>query len=382
MIIENGTLVSPDLEVEDGWLEISGRKIASVAKEGERAPKGKERLDAQGGYIVPGFIDIHTHGAGGASAMDGTAESIRKMAEFKLREGVTSFLPTTWTAPKEELVRAMNGVAEYQKNPEFAKTPAVHIEGPYLNPDCLGAQNPLHVRKPDIREIDRLARIAPVALVSFAPEMSNGLKFAAQLKERGIVGSLAHTNATYAQFKEAKAAGMTHLTHYCNQMTRLHHREIGLVGAALLDDSILAEMICDGIHLCPDMIALAFKHIPVERIMIITDSISASWLPDGEYMEAGQPVIVKDGVCRLKAGNLAGSTSRYYEGLRNVLEITRLPLKKVIRATSLNQAKSLGIKKVGKLREGWVADVVVLDRDTLEPRAAVVDGLLRDLGAI
>lgn len=376
MIIENGTLVSPGLEVAHGWLEISGRKISAVSDGRAKAPKGKERLDAQGGYIVPGFIDIHTHGAGGASAMDGY-EALRKMAEVKLREGVTTFLPTTWTAPKEDLVRAMSGVAEYQANPEFAKTPAVHIEGPFLNPDCLGAQNPLHVRKPDIREIDRLARIAPVALVSFAPEMSNGLKFAAQLKERGIVGSMAHTNATYAQFKEAKAAGMTHLTHYCNQMTKLHHREIGLVGAALLDDSILAEMICDTIHLCPDMIALAFKHIPVERIMIITDSISASWLPDGNYLEGGQAVIVKDGVCRLKAGNnLAGSTSRFYEGLRNVMEITGIPLKKLIRATSLNQAKSLGIKKVGRLREGWFADVVVLDRDTFQPRVAVVEGKL------
>lgn len=334
-------------------------------------------FDVQGNYLVPGFIDIHTHGAGGASAMDGSEAAVRTMAETKLKEGVTSFCPTTWTESEDSLEAAMSGVAAYMKRQEFARTPLVHIEGPFINPEFIGAQNPDYVRAPDISEIDRLNEIANVGIVSLAVEMDGGMEFVREATKRNFTTSLAHTGATYAEFLEAKKAGLKHLTHFCNQMTKLHHREIGLVGAGLLDDDIRLEMICDLIHLSPEMIALTFKHKPKRQIMLITDSISASWRKDGEYEEGGQAIFVKDGVCRLKSGALAGSTLRYDRGFKHVADISGEPLSDLIQTTSWNQAQSLGLENFGKIEPGFVADFVVLERETLSPIATIVNGEVR-----
>ncbi len=370
--ISNAHVISPGFEQADAAIQIEAGKIREIAGSSSAGD-----FDAGGGYVVPGFIDIHTHGAGGASAMDGSESSLRTMAELKLREGVTTFLPTTWTAGEEELTEAMHGIAAYMKRQDFAQTPAVHVEGPFINPNCVGAQNPAFVRPPDIAEIDRLGEIAKIAVVSVAVEMDGGLDFVREAANRGITTSLAHSAATYAQFCDAKAAGLTHLTHFCNQMTKLHHREIGLVGAGLLDDEIRLEMICDTIHLCPEMIALTFKHKPAEQIMLITDSISASWRPDGEYEEGGQTVCVVDGVCRLKSGALAGSTVHFDRAFKNVADITGKPLPELIGVTSWNQAQSLGLGRLGKIEPGFAADLAVLDRESLEPRAAIVAGEVR-----
>ncbi|MFT5469341.1 MAG: N-acetylglucosamine-6-phosphate deacetylase [Verrucomicrobiales bacterium] len=379
LAIHNAHIISPGVDLESGSIATNDGSVTAIHDQPAAADSAGEIFDAKGCLVVPGFIDIHTHGAGGASIMEGTEEAVRKMADFKLREGVTSFLPTTWTAPESDLIPAMNGVAAYQANQDRAKTPAVHIEGPFINIGAVGAQDPAFVRPPDIAEVDRLNALAPIKLLSVASETDGGVEFVRELVSRGITASLAHTKATWEQFLEAKAAGLTHLTHFCNQMTGLHHRGIGIVGAALLDDDIRLEMICDTIHLCPEMIALTFKHIPVERIMIITDSISASWLPDGDYIEAGHAVRVVDGVCRLQSNPdaLAGSTSRFFEGIANVWRITKRPLSELIRTTSWNQAQSLGLADLGKIEPGFRADFAVLDPETLEPRATIVEGEVR-----
>ena len=375
LVIQNATVISPGKKVlKKAWVSIQDGVIVQVSDKAKKPPKGHQKFDADGRLLVPGFIDIHTHGAGGYSPMYGGEDDVRGMAEIKLREGVTSFLPTTWTASHQELVTSLQGIAKYMKRQDFARTPAVHIEGPYINPDYLGAQSPDHVRLPDTAEVDDLARIAPIALLSLAPEMEGGVDMVRHLKKRKVTTSLAHSGATYEHFRQAKKAGLTHLTHFCNQMSKLHHREIGAVGAGLFDDDVNLEMICDKIHLCPEMINLVFKHRSLKRIMLITDSISASWMPDGEYEEGGQKVYVVDGVCRLKVGNLAGSTLRFHQGLKNVRDITGIPLRKLIRTTSWNQAKSLGLKKLGKIKPGFLADFALLDPDSLEPQAAFVDG--------
>ena len=207
--------------------------------------------------------------------------------------------------------------------------------------------------------------------------MPDGIELTEALTQQGIITSLAHTAATFEQFTAAKKAGATHLTHFCNQMTPLHHREIGLVGAGLLDDSIRIEMICDGIHLCPEMIQLAFKVATEERIMMITDSIAASGLSDNQRTRLGElEVIIQDGVARLESGALAGSTLKLNVALRNIQRFTGRPLHDLIRTTSLNQAESLQITDLGKIEPGYKADLVILDRD-FQPIAVFVNGVER-----
>jgi len=189
----------------------------------------------------------------------------------------------------------------------------------------------------------------------------------------GIVTSAAHSAATYAEFSAAKEAGLGHLTHYCNQMSGLHHREVGLVGAGLLDDSIMIELICDTIHLCPDMIRLAFKHRSCERLMLITDSIAAAHLGDGRYPLHDGEIIVKDGAARIPAGNLAGSIVTFDQSLRNVVTITGLPLNEIVRTCSANQARSLRLNDRGSVKQGLLADLTLLTPE-LEVVAVYVGG--------
>lgn len=377
-LLTHCSVISPGIRLEDASVLIENDRIASVGLSSSISSKdADETIDLNGAMAVPGLIDIHTHGADGSDFSDATEESIRHMAKAKLREGVTTFFPTSVTLPHENLVKMMQAAAAYRKQQDAAKTPAVHIEGPYINIDCVGAQNPAYVRTPDAAEILELNKISPVGIVSLAAETDGAVPFIEQMKAADITTSLAHTAATYEQFTEAKAAGLTHLTHFCNQMTRLHHREIGIVGAGLLDREIMIELICDTIHLVPDMIRLVFELKPLEQLMLITDSVSASWLPDGSHVElGGLEVVVQDRACRLKDGTLAGSTLRLNEALRNVHELTGLPLESLIRTTSFNQAQSLGLPDLGKLQNGSVADIAVLD-DNLDVAMTIVDGEIR-----
>ncbi|MCF6313195.1 MAG: N-acetylglucosamine-6-phosphate deacetylase [Verrucomicrobiales bacterium] len=372
-LIHNCRLLTPGEDVCLGSIGIDEVGVISTVSEGDTEGEHGSSYDAQGLYAAPGFIDIHTHGVNGCDLTDATLESVRKISETKLREGVTTYLPTSLTLPPENLKEMAGAVAEYRKNEEFARTPSLHIEGPYINPNCLGAQNGEYVRLPDADEVLALNEIAPIGVVSLAVEMEGAVDFIAEMKRQGITTSCAHSAATYAQFSTARDAGLAHLTHYCNQMTPLHHREVGLVGAGLLDLEVMTEMICDTIHLCPDMIRIAFKHRPIEAIMLVTDSMAASWLGDGEYEIGGLQVQVKAGQARLASGALAGSTLRYNEGLKNIAEITSLPLNQLIATTAANQARSLGFADRGRLQVGLLADVVLLN-DDFEVKAVFVGG--------
>ncbi len=378
-LIKNAHVISPGIDTPGATIEIIDGKIAGVHRNPpSEAPDG-EIYDAKGNWVAPGFIDIHTHGAAGHDFCDGKSDTLRSIAKAKLKEGVTSFLPTTLTVTETALHSAVQAAEPYFHNQEYAKVPGIHVEGPFINPKCVGAQNPEHVRPPNLEEIKRLHSLLPVKIVSLAVEMPDGDKLVGELTDLGIVSSFAHTAATYEQFQRAKAAGASHLTHFCNQMTPLHHREIGLVGAGLLDDEIKVEMICDLIHLCPPMIQLAFKAIDHDRIMMITDSISASGLADDQRAKLGElDVIVKDGVARLESGALAGSTLRMNVALKNIYETTHLPLSTLIGTTAYNQAQSLGLTDRGRIEPGLAADLVVLDK-RFQTKAVMVDGQIRHM---
>ena len=374
----NGRILHCDLHLPeahhaDATIEIKDGLIEAIHSGNEGPQDSPVLFDAEGQTTMPGFIDIHTHGADGRDVCDGKPGALETIGRAKIREGVTTFLPTTLTIPREDLVTTASNAAGYMAKPTFAKAPALHIEGPFINPQCVGAQNPAHVRLPDASEIRELHAIAPIGLVSLAPEMEGGLSFIEEMKAQGITTSLAHTAATYAEFQQARNAGAKHLTHYCNQMTGLHHREIGLVGAALLDDDVMIELICDRIHLCPEMIELVFKHRSLDQLMLVTDSVAASWMPDGTIELGGLTVHVKDGAARLESGALAGSTLRYHQAVRNVAEITGIGPGKLSKISSRNQAQSLGIPG-GNIAPGAPADLVILD-ETYKPVAVFVDGV-------
>ncbi|MGB0991142.1 MAG: N-acetylglucosamine-6-phosphate deacetylase [Akkermansiaceae bacterium] len=377
LLITNAHIVSPDVEIEGGSIEIENGKITAVHNSDQPVADVDETIDAGGRYVMPGFVDIHSHGADGKDVCDNDVNSIRHIAQKKLQEGVTTWLPTTLTQPQGLLEDICGKCAEYMANQEFAKTPGLHVEGPFINRDKAGAQNPQHVREPNFPELKRLHDIAPALIVSIAPDVNGATDCIREAKSAGITSSAAHTASTYAQILEAKEAGLTHLTHYGNAMTGLHHREIGVVGAGLIDDDLKIELICDTIHLSEDMLKLIFKLKPIDQLLMITDSVCASWIGEGECQLGGLDVVVKDNVARLKEGGaLAGSTLRYNEGIANVSRLTELPLHQIIKATSWNQAQSLGLNGIGKLEAGFCADIAILDKE-FNVWKTLVDGEVR-----
>ncbi len=374
-LITNAHIISPGIDIVGGSVLIDGSKIAAVLTPGETAEADKI-IDACGHMLMPGFIDIHSHGAGGCDTCDCKIESIRTIADCKMKEGVTTWLPTTLTLGTKTLMDVCEVVKEYAASPNGSKTPGVHLEGPYINPKQCGAQNPAFVRPADYEEVEMINNIYPVLLISMAPEMPGAVEFIAKASAAGITCSAGHSAASYTDFKKAKAAGLKHLTHFCNQMSPQHHREIGLVGSGMLDKDVKIEVICDKIHLCEDMLKLTFTNKDISQMMMITDSLACSWMPDGPGQLGGLPIIVKGGVARLESGNLAGSTLRYAKGLKNVQEITGKPLSELVKATSWNQAQSLGLYDLGKVAPGYTADLVLLDAE-YDVVKTIIDGEVR-----
>jgi len=362
MVLSNAQLISPGFEIPTGFLEIEGGLISALGPL-EELPQGREVIDLGGRMLIPGGIDIHCHGAAGADTCDGLPSSLERIAEAKLREGVTTWLPTTLTQPSEKLIEVAGVIAQWAHSAALS-VPGIHLEGPFINPEQAGAQNPEFTRLPDLSELRALHEIFPALVLSLAPELPGALEMIREAQALGIVSSAAHSKADSGTLQEAMGYGLRHLTHYGNAMTGLHHREIGMVGTGILDDSLMLEVIADGIHLCDDMLRLLLKVIPIERLILITDSVAASWQPDGESTLGGLAVIIKDGETRLKKdGSLAGSTLRFNHGLKRLADLADRPLHEVVAVAAANQARSLALHDRGHLKAGLRADLAVLDAD-------------------
>jgi N-acetylglucosamine-6-phosphate deacetylase len=377
LLLKNCRVVSPEIEIPGASVLAEDEFIQRIFLPGEELPQADSVRDLGGRILAPGFVDMHSHGAMGYDVTDAKIEGLTAIAQAKLKEGVTTYIPTTLTLPEDRLTAALKTVALLmaEKNISHSKIPGVHLEGPFINPACTGAQNPAFVRKPDINEVKRLNSIARVLLISFAVEAEGGLEFARGLRAMGITPSCGHSAATHAQFRDAMSAGVRSLTHFCNQMSRLHHRDIGLVGAGLLERGVTVELICDKMHISPEMISLVFKCKSLSEIAIVTDSLAPSWLSDGNYDIGGLPIKVEKGVARLvEGGNLAGSTIKFYDSLRNVRDITGLPLRRLIQTAGFNQAVLLGLPKIGRIEAGYYADLLVLDETTLKPLEVYLNG--------
>lgn len=375
-LIKNCRLVSPGVDMPLASILIDGDKIVQISAGECAAPAGAEVIDAGGLTAVPGFIDVHCHGRNSFDFCDGSAQGSAAIAENKLAEGVTTLLPTTLTVSEADLADSLRAVAAYDQK-SGCRIPGVHLEGPFINVKCAGAQNPEFVRVPDAAEVDRLNAVFPVAKITFAIEEEKGVAFVGEMLRRGIVPSCTHSAAKYGVFKEAYNTGLRNLSHFCNQMTPLHHRDIGLVGAGLLHQDVFAELICDKLHISPEMIKLVFQVKGADHVVLITDAMRAAAMPDGEYSLGGLPVLVADGAARLKDGGaLAGSTLQLATAFKNVCEVTGLPMCEAVKSTSASAARSLGLNDRGYLQPGFLADIVLLD-DGFTVRKTLVGGELR-----
>ncbi len=379
-VIVNAHVISPAVDLPKATIVIEGKRIkrVSAGTAAVKADRNTTVVDVKGQYVMPGFIDVHTHGALTYDFCDADPKAIFEVAKAKLQEGVTTFLPTTLTVSHQELMVAAKNARKYvEAGAPYAKVPGIHLEGPFINVKCCGAQNPKYVRKPSVKELKAIAKVFPVKQISYAVETEGGAKFAKECLKLGVVPSCGHTGAKMKDLLPAYKNGLRHLTHFCNQMTPLHHREIGMVGAGLLIDDLNTEVICDRIHLCDDMLRLVFLRRNLAHVQIITDSLRCSHCPDGYAFEmGGLKVLLKNGEARLVEGNnLAGSTLWMGMGLKNVHDVTGLPLKDLVRTTSWNQALEQGWgKDLGKVERGFLADLVVINPRSWRPVAVFVDG--------
>ena len=354
--IKNVGIVKTNIGIENG-------RIAYIGNE-----ENIEPIFETDGIVVPGFIDEHIHGAGGADAMDGTVDALQTISEFLAREGTTGFLATTMTQSPENITNALKAVKKVREKGEYkgAEALGVHLEGPFISPKHVGAQPLEYVATPDAELFDKYNEASgnSIKIVTLAPEVEGGLGLVKHLSNIGVVASVGHTGGKYADVVNAVAAGATNITHTYNAQTGLHHREAGVVGAAMLLDELNCEMICDTIHVSVPAIKLVIKNKPHDKYTLITDAMRAKGMPDGKSELGGQDVFVNNGEARLADGTLAGSVLKMNVAVKNLVEKAGVPFTDAIDFATYNPAKNIGVlNERGTIEVGKRADLTVLNSD-------------------
>lgn len=378
-LIQNAQVYSPTGVLSPGWLLIEDRRIAALGAgtpPDTLVPQGVEEIDARGNHLLPGFIDLHLHGALGHDAMDASKAGLREIAGFLSSHGVTSFLAATWTASDEAIFETLQTISEvYGSNPGGATLLGAYLEGPYLNPNRAGAQTADFIRSPSNRDvIRRFLDTKMVRMVVLAPENPENLWLMDECDSRGIAVSAGHTSATYEEMQVAVRHGVHHVTHCFNAMGILHHRSPGIIGAALTMPEIRCELIADNIHVHPAVQKILYQSKGPFGMLLVSDSLRVTGLPDGEYTLDNRAVFMEDGHVHLANGTLAGSCLTLDQGFRNFSENVRRPLSEIWPITSLTPARAIGIAhKKGTLEAGHDADLVLLD-DELKVTMTVVEG--------
>ena len=360
MLIANGTafvdgaLRRMDVRVEDG-------RIAEVGE--LTARPGEEIRDTAGLYVLPGFVDIHIHAYGGADCMRGE-EDVRRMSRGLLETGVAAFVPTTMSAWSTETYEALAGIQAVMDRPEArgAVVLGAHMEAPFLAPAFKGAQLGECLREPSVEAYMEMVRdLRCVRMMTLAPELPGALNLIAYLKAMGVVTCAAHTQAKAADIHAAADAGLTQITHLFNAQTPLHHREPGVPGAGLADERIVVQVIADGIHLHPDVLRIAALCKGGAGVALISDSMEAAGLPDGQYDLGGQAVFVRDGAARLANGVLAGSTLLLHQAVRNMITLAHIAPETVIPMATSTPADSVGAKGYGRIEVGGCGVLAMMD---------------------
>jgi N-acetylglucosamine-6-phosphate deacetylase len=369
LLLENATLYGPE-RLGLGSVLVEGGEIVALNERRQSVAS----IDLGGAALGPGLIELHTHGADGVDVMEG-GEAVVRMARFYARHGVTGFLPATVTASWEATEQAIEGVRRATEGPaQGACVLGIHLEGPFLSPERLGAQSPEHCLPPTPANVARLIEQVAglLCIVTLAPELEGAMDAIRALVDAGAVVSLGHTVASFEQAQAAFAAGATQVTHLFNGMLPMHHRAPSLVGAALTTAGVRVELIADGVHLHPATVRLALAAKGVEEVLLVTDSMAATGCADGEYLLGPMQVMVREGQARLLSGALAGSTLTLERAVRNVSRWTGDPvgeasgqsLSAAWQMASLNPARQLGLDDhVGRLVPGYDADLMAINAE-------------------
>lgn len=353
--------------IDNGNVLIDNGKIKELYYKNEHPetyPPRFKIIEGNQMNLIPGFIDGHIHGAAGADVMDATEKALDTMARVLPEEGTTSFLATTITQSPENIEKALKNVAEYKNKAGFAEVIGVHLEGPFIEKSKKGAQPEEYILKPDLSLYNKWQELSghQIKTITMAPEHDEDGSFIQALTKAGVNVSAGHTDVGFEEMKKAVSYGVSQVTHLCNAMNGIHHRDIGAVGAAFQLEELRAELISDGIHVAPDMLQMIYKNMGSERLILITDAMRAKCLPPGDYELGGQPVKVTEDRANLESGTLAGSILKLVNGAKQMLQLNEVTLHDIIKMASVNPAKQINIyDRKGSIAPGKDADLLLVD---------------------
>ena len=380
-VLINARIVTTRAVLEPGWLSIADGMIVGVGR--GAPPPGAELVDLAGGLVLPGFIDLHMHGGGGAQINTDDPDEIRQAVAFHRRHGTTRTLVSLVTDRLDRMVTTVSLLARMIRAGEPGIV-GIHLEGPFLNPAKRGSHHSEYLLTPDVTALRKLLAAGDglVRVVTLAPELPGGMDLLRHLVGAGVIAAVGHTDATYGQARDAFAGGARLATHLFNAMRPFHHRDPGPAGAALADDGVTCELINDGVHVHDEAVRMAMAAAGAQRIAFVTDATPAAGMTSGRYHLGPVPVIAEAGSVRLTDGTLAGSTLTMDATVRHAVRDIGLPIVDVALAAATTPAHLLGIAdRTGSLAAGKAADLVVLDHD-LHVRAVLTDGMAAhgDLG--